>query len=89
MDRINADKRKYLHYLIDDPRFAPVAAQYGGVTPEDFHLPRLRYAYNTPYSDEIVEDTYNWMQRWNLLEGAACSADLVDNRIAEAAPAND
>ena len=91
VDRINADKRKYLHYLIDDPRFAVVAAKYGGVTPEDFHLPRLRYSYNTPYTDEIVADTYHWMVGWGLLDGAACSSDLVENRIAEpaAAPADD
>jgi NitT/TauT family transport system substrate-binding protein len=89
VDRINADKRKYLHYLIDDPRFAPIAAQYGGVTPEDFHLPRLRYSYNTPYSDEIVEDTYNWMQRWDLLGGASCSTDQVDNRLAQPTSADD
>ena len=83
MDRINDDKRKYLHYLIDEPRFAAVAAQYGGITPEDFHLPRIRYSYNTPYTDEIVEDTYHWMVRWGLLDGAACSGELVDNRLAE------
>ena len=91
VDRINADKRKYLHYLIDDPRFASVAAKYGGVTPEDFHLPRLRYSYHTPYTDEIVADTYHWMVGWGLLDGAACSSDLVENRIAApaAAPADD
>ena len=85
VNRINADKRKYMHYLIDEPRFAAVAAQHGGITPEDFHLPRLRYSYNTPYTDEIVEDTYHWMVRWGLLDGAACSNELVDNRVAEPA----
>ena len=91
VDLINADKRKYLHYLIDDPRFAKVAAKYGGVTPEDFHLPRLRYSYNPPYTDEIVADTYHWMVGWGLLNDAACSTDLVENRIIEpaAAPAGD
>ena len=77
------DKRKYLRYLIEEPRFAAVAARHGGITPDDFHLPRLRYSYNTPYTDEIVEDTYHWMVRWGLLDGAACSTDLVDNRLAE------
>jgi len=85
VDRINANKRKYLHYLIDEPRFAAVAKQYGGITPEDFHLPRIRYSYNTPYTDEIVEDTYQCMVRWGLLDGAACSTDLVDNRLEEPA----
>ena len=89
VDLINADKRKYLHYLIDDPRFAEVAVKYGGVTPEDFHLPRLRYSYNTPYTDEIVADTYHWMVGWGLLDDTACASDLVENRIAEPAPADD
>ncbi len=61
------------------------AAKYGGLTPEDFHLPRLRYAYNTQYNDEIVEDTYHWMNGWGLISDAACAADLVDNRLSEAA----
>jgi NitT/TauT family transport system substrate-binding protein len=58
------------------------------LTPDDFHLPRLRYSYTTPYTDEIVEDTYNWMVRWGLLTGAACSAELIDNRLPEAAAAS-
>ena len=82
VDMINSDKRKYLHYLIDDPRFAAVAKQYGGITPEDFHLPRLRYSYNTPYSDQIVSDTYHWMLGWGLLNEEACDLNLVENRVA-------
>jgi hypothetical protein len=39
---LNADKRKYLHYLIDDPRHAAGLATYSGLTPDDFHLPCLR-----------------------------------------------
>ena len=91
VDLLNADKRKYLHYLIDDPRHAAPLAKYGGLTPDDFHLPRLRYVKATTYTDEIVEDTYHWMVRWGLLSGAACSTDLVDNRLpaAAASPAAD
>ena len=88
-DMINADKRKYLHYLIDDPSFAEAAAKYGGLTPEDFHLPRLRYTRPAVYTDEMVEDTYNWLTRWGLLSDEACTADLVDNRIAEPVSADD
>jgi len=66
---------------------AAALQKYGGLTPDDFHLPRLRYSYTTPYTDEIVEDTYHWMVRWGLLSGAACAADLVDNRLPAAATA--
>ena len=83
---LNADKRRYLPYLINAPRHAAALAQYGGLTSDDFHLPRLRYVKATPYTDEIVEDTYHWMVRWGLISSAACTANLVDNRLPEAAP---
>jgi NitT/TauT family transport system substrate-binding protein len=91
VDMLNADKRRYLRYLIDDPRHAAALAQYGGLTPDDFHLPRLRYAKATPYTDEIVEDTYHWMVRWGLISSAACATNLVDNRLPDVAvaPASD
>ena len=89
IDMLNADKRKYLHYMIEDPRISDILTKYGGITSEDFHLGRLRYAKSTPYNDEIVEDTYNWMSRWGLITDTACSTDLVDNRIAEPTPADD
>ena len=85
VDLFNADKRKYMHYMIDDPRHAETLKEYGGLTSEDFHLGRLRYVKPTPYTDEIVEDTYNWMTRWGLITDDACSTELVDNRIAELA----
>ena len=85
IDLLNADKRRYLHYLVDDPRHAQALARYGGLTPEDFHLPRLRYVKATPYSDEIMEDTYHWMVRWGLIDSKASAADVADNRIARVA----
>ena len=85
VDMLHADKRKYLHYLIDDPRHAATLAKYGGLTVDDFHLPRLRYVKTTPYTDEIVDDTYHWMVRWGLINHTASTAELVDNRLAEAA----
>jgi NitT/TauT family transport system substrate-binding protein len=45
----------------------------------------LRYAKATPYSDEIVADTYHWLVRWGLIDPTASAADLVDNRIAQVA----
>jgi len=89
IDMLNSDKRKYLHYMIKDPRISDIIKKYGGLTPEDFHLPRLRYIKPTPYNDEIVEDTYKWMTRWGLLTDSACSTDLVENRIEAPAGASD
>ena len=89
VDLINSDKKRFLHYLIDWPRFAEAAADWGGLTVDDFHLPRLRYAHPRPYTEEQLEDTYNWMVRWDLLNASVCATDYVDNRDAEAIAADD
>ena len=89
VDLINSDKKRFIHYLIDSKKFAPVAAKWGPLTPDDFHLPRLRYTRPMPYTDEQVEDTYNWMVRWRLLSAAVCANDFVENRATEPAAADD
>ena len=75
--------------MIDHRLISDILTKYDGTTPEDFHLGPLRYAKSTPYNVEIVEDTYNWMSHRDLITDAACSTDLVDNRIAELASADD
>jgi NitT/TauT family transport system substrate-binding protein len=61
--RINDDKRKYLHYLVDS-----VPAEYRAlITPDDFHLPRLRFIDPEPYSLEEFARAYEWMRSWNLI----------------------
>jgi hypothetical protein len=82
-----SDKLSDLHYLINAPRHAEALARYGGLTPDDFHLPRLRYVKATPYTDEIVADTYHWMVRWGLISTTACTTGLVDNRLSAAVAA--
>ncbi|MCH8987909.1 MAG: hypothetical protein IIA92_03785 [Chloroflexi bacterium] len=89
VDLINSDKKRFIHYLLDDPKFAPVLKKWGPLTPDDFILSRLRYTHPTPYTDEQIEDTYNWMVRWGLLNASVCAADYVDNRDAEAVAADD
>jgi NitT/TauT family transport system substrate-binding protein len=72
----NADKKKYLHYLIDE-----IPAQLGRLSPEDFHLPRLRYVEPAPYSESEFRRTYEWMRSWDLINDQMTFEDLVDNRI--------
>lgn len=74
---INADKRKYLHYLIAD-----VPADLGPITEDDFRLPRLRYVEPRPYPPGEFERTRAWMVSWGLASPEASFSDLVDNRIA-------
>jgi NitT/TauT family transport system substrate-binding protein len=74
---INADKRKYVHYLIEalPPQYARL------ITPEDFHLPRLRYVDPEPYAREEFEQTYAWLVSWGLVNDGCSFEQLVDNRI--------
>jgi NitT/TauT family transport system substrate-binding protein len=78
---INADKKKYLHYLIAD-----IPLEVGDLAPEDFHLPRLRYVDPVPYPPEEFEQAYRWMLSWGLIQPNAAFDRLVDNRIAAVPP---
>jgi NitT/TauT family transport system substrate-binding protein len=73
---INADKRKYLHFLMDD-----LAADLPRLSPEDFYLPRLRYVEPRPYPMDEFQRTYDWMVSWGLAPADATYEQLVDNRI--------
>jgi NitT/TauT family transport system substrate-binding protein len=76
VDLFNADKKKYLHYLIDE-----IPPHLERLSPEDFHLPRLRYAQPAPYSEAEFRRTYEWMLSWDLINEDMTFEDLVDNRI--------
>jgi NitT/TauT family transport system substrate-binding protein len=74
---INADKRKYIHYMLDE-----IPAKYAKqLTLEDFYLPRLRYVDPAPYSREEFDRAYNWMVTWDLVGANAKYEGLVCNRI--------
>ena len=72
----NADKRRYLHYLIDE-----IPPYLGSLDPEDFHLPRLRYIEPGPYSEAEFRRTYEWMLSYpGLITPGATYETAVDNR---------
>lgn len=74
---INADKRRYVHYLIES-----LPEKYRGrITPDDFHLPRLRYVEPAPYSRDEFEQTNAWLRSWGLVPPDTRFDRLVDNRI--------
>jgi NitT/TauT family transport system substrate-binding protein len=74
---INADKKKYIHYLIEEmpPEYAKQ------LTPDDFYLPRLRYVNPEPYSQEEFEKAYKWMMAWDLVGRDGSYEKLVCNAI--------
>jgi len=72
---INADKRRYVHYMIDE-----IAEKYGKqLRPEDFHLPRLRYVDPSPYTQEEFQRAYDWMLGWDLVGPNAKYDQMVCN----------
>ena len=77
VDLINADKRKYVHYMLDE-----IPEEYAKqIDVDDFYLPRLRYVYAQPYSQDEFERAYNWMVTWDLVGADASYESLVSNRV--------
>jgi NitT/TauT family transport system substrate-binding protein len=77
VQHINADKKRYLHYLI-----AEMAPKYAAqISPDDFYLPRLRYVDPAPYTREEFERAYRWMLTWDLVAPDASYDKLVVNSL--------
>ena len=75
VDLINEDPRRHVHHMIEE-----IPEKYGRMlSPEDFHLPRLRYVYPAPYTQEEFERAYNWMLSWNLVGPDAQYERMVSN----------
>ena len=73
---INADKKKYIHYMLDE-----IPQKYSKqLTVDDFYLPRLRYVDPQPYEREEFERAHNWMVTWDLVAANASYEALVCNR---------
>jgi NitT/TauT family transport system substrate-binding protein len=74
---INQDKRKYIHYLIEE-----IPEKYAKqLKPEDFYLPRLRYVDPAPYTQAEFERAYSWMVGWDLVKPNARYEEMVCNRV--------
>ena len=74
---INADKKKYIHYMLDE-----IPEKYAKqLTPDDFYLPRLRYVDPQPYTQDEFDRAFNWMLTWDLVGADAKYDGLVCNRI--------
>jgi len=75
--KINEDKTPYLHYLCEE-----VPAEICTITPEDLHMPRLRYIEPRPYTEEEYQYIYDWMTEWNLLDTESVYDKIIDAKIA-------
>ena len=72
--KLREDVSPYLKYLI-----AEIPRDVVTLTPEDFHLGRLRYVDPAPYSQEEFQKTHDWMVSWGLIEPEGYD-ELVDSR---------
>jgi NitT/TauT family transport system substrate-binding protein len=76
--RINANKRGYLHYFIDNEKGAEVKA----LTTDDFNLNRIIFVEpGKPIPEEQLMRTYEWMVSWNLIDEGHEVQDLVNTQV--------
>ena len=82
VQRINADKRKYMQYFIDHHKADPDVA---ALTVDDFNLGRLQVIEPTPIPEDELQRTYQWMVGWDMLDAQVQAEGLVDDHRQEAA----
>lgn len=79
--RINADKRSYWQYFIDEHRADPRIA---ALTVDDFDLSRLQVVEPVAIPEAELRRTYEWMLSWDLLRPETATTDLVNPELAAA-----
>jgi len=76
--RINANKRKYLHYFIESEKAAEVKA----LSLDDFNLNRIIFVEpGKPIPEEQLMRTYQWMVSWDLIDAGHEVQDLVNTDV--------
>jgi NitT/TauT family transport system substrate-binding protein len=61
VDIINADRNRYRAFLAESTG--------GQLAPEELSLLFHRYTHAKPYTEKRFEETYAWMQSWDLVSG--------------------
>src|SRR5688572_6219687 len=77
IERINADIRPWLKYLIRE-----VPETLVPLTAADFYLQRFRYVAPRPYTREEYEHLHDWMVSWGLLDSDSDYDAIIDRQIA-------
>ena len=75
MQRINANKRKYVRYYLEHDNDHPEIA---ALKPVDIPLSRLQFIEPSTIPDDEFQWAYEWMVSWNLIEGGHSTEGLVD-----------
>jgi NitT/TauT family transport system substrate-binding protein len=77
--RINADKRKYLHYFID--YYAKSDPEIAALKVEDLRESRLVVVDPAPIPLDEMQRTYDWLKSWDMLEETATPLQLVNIEV--------
>ena len=77
--RINADKRRYLHYFID--YYATKDPEIAALKVEDLRESRLVVCDPAPIPSDEMQRTYDWLKSWGMLEDTASPLELVNIEV--------
>ena len=80
--RINADKTKYLQYFID---YHKKDAEIAALTPDDLRAGRIVVCDPAPIPADEMQNTYDWLKSWGMLEQTATPLALVNLDVQRAA----
>jgi ABC-type nitrate/sulfonate/bicarbonate transport system substrate-binding protein len=80
--RINADKRRYLHYFTREYQGYP---EVDALTLDDFHLSRIQVKTPEPIPEADARWDWEWMSSWGLLSGAFEAATQINTAVQRAA----
>jgi ABC-type nitrate/sulfonate/bicarbonate transport system substrate-binding protein len=78
VQRINADKRRYVSYFIRDWAGHP---EVDALTPDDFNLGRIQLKEPTPIPEHEARWAWDWMASWGLLDGTFDVAAQINRSV--------
>jgi NitT/TauT family transport system substrate-binding protein len=82
--RINADKRRYLHYFTREYADYPEVEM---LTPDDFNLGRIQVKVPEPIPEADARWDWEWMSSWGFLHGAFDAATQINAAVQRTAHA--
>jgi len=76
--RINADKRRYVSYLVRDWSGHP---EVTALRPDDFNVGRIQLKEPGPIPESEARWAWEWMASWGLLDGAFDATAQIDRSL--------
>lgn len=70
--RINANKRRYLHYFLQGSDGTP---ELEALSVDDFNLGRIQLKIPEPTPEDEARRNWEWMASWGMIEGEFKAAE--------------